>query len=121
VTKDEVRAWFVDQGWGIGERERLLHERLTGIMDEGEAPELVMVAMHGFRQGHAVLTTKRLVFLAPAADGLTATQVDRAAVTGAKASGFLSARITIQHQGGTMKLVNVPRAVATRMVKALGY
>lgn len=117
---DDVRAWFVAQGWGIDQKERLFYERMAGLMDEGEALESVFLATHQHRGGHAVLTSKRIVHLAPAAGGLTATVVDRADVTEAKFGGLIVHTLTIRHRGGKLVLVAVPKVAAKATVAALG-
>lgn len=118
---DDVRAWFVAQGWGIGQAERLVYERMSGLMDEGEVLESVFLATHKYRVGHLVLTSKRIVHLAPAAGGLTATVVDRADVTGAKLGGLVAHTLTIRHGGDKLVLTNVPKGPAKAAVAALGY
>ena len=116
---DEVRAWFVARGHGIGANDRLLYERVAGQLEPGETLELTTPATCNNLVGTLVLTDRRIIHIAGHPLGMTVTQAARHDVTSVKSGGLLVPKTTIQHRGGTMRLVGGLKPVLSAMAAAL--
>lgn len=121
MSIDEVRAWFVARGWGISGAEQLFYERLAGQLATGETLEQTETLLCGYASGQLVLTDQRIAHLSgPGSKSMAVTSVNRADVTSATVSGWLSPRTVIVHRGGKMKLAGGAKARVREIVAALG-
>lgn len=116
---DQVRAWFVAHGHGIGAKDRLLYERIAGQLAPGETLELTTPATCNNLVGTLVLTDQRIIHIAGHPLGMTVNEAARHDVTSVKSGGLLVPKTTIIHRGGTMKLVGGLKPVLGAMVAAL--
>lgn len=122
MTIDETRAWFVARGWGITGADQLFYERLAGILEEGEAPEMAVAAICENAVGHAVLTDRRLLHVGGhIIKGLAVAAVNRTDILGVKLGGLVLGKVTVKRKGPSLVLGNIPKPQAKALVKALGY
>ena len=120
MSIDEVRAWFVARGWGIGADERLLYERVAGLLVPGETLELESAMTCNNLPGNLILTDQRIIHVGRHMLGMKVTEIARADVTGAKRGGLLIPGIVVTHKGGKVKFAGGLKPQAKALLAALG-
>lgn len=121
MTIEEVRAWFVGHGGGITAGEQLFYERVAGVLEPSETPELrVMINREG-AIGSALLTDSRLIHIGTnLLKGMQISTVRRSDITGVDLGGLIFGKLTIKHPGGVMVLDGA-KGLAKQLMAALGY
>lgn len=121
MTIEEVRAWFVGRGWGIAPADQLFYERLAGVLEEGEVPQLGVLITCDNAIGHAVLTNSRLVHIGTnIVTGMQVKAIPRADIQGASSGGLVLGRVTVKHTGGVTTFKG-GKPQAKQLMAALGY
>ncbi|MBP9201818.1 MAG: hypothetical protein KBF47_17510 [Gemmatimonadales bacterium] len=120
MSIDEVRAWFVARGHGISADERLLYERVAGLLAPGEALELESAMTCNNLPGNLVLTDQRIIHIGRHMLGMKVTEVARSDVTKAKRGGLLIPGIVVEHRDGKVKFAGGLKPQAAALLAALG-
>lgn len=121
MTIEEVRAWFVGRGWGITAADQLFYERLAGVMEPGETPELRLMLNCENAIGSAILTDRRLIHIGTdLLKGMRVTAIPRSDITGVSLGGLVLAKLTVKHAGGTTTFGG-SKVFAKQLVAALGF